>query len=248
MTRKIDSTPSAPLPTEDTATRRRFLIVSGSAAPALLLHATARADDSEEREVTATEDLMREHGILRRALILYSEAAAKLQRDATAIDTEALVSAATLFRDFGETYHERMLEEQHVFPEVRRAGGEAAALVDVLEAQHRRGREITEYILATAKRGRISTSSATALAGTLEGMVRMYRAHAAREDTIVFPAWKAALTPKRIQELGEQFEEIEHRQFGGDGFDIAKDRIADAERRLGIDHLDTFTAQPPPRA
>src|SRR5688500_15262232 len=38
--------------------------------------------ESEEKEVTASEDLMREHGILRRALIVYSEAAVRLRKNA----------------------------------------------------------------------------------------------------------------------------------------------------------------------
>jgi hemerythrin-like domain-containing protein len=230
------------------STRRRFLIASGSAGPALLIGAAARADDEEEREVTATEDLMREHGILRRALLLYSEAAARLRADAAAFDPRALAPAATLFQDFGETYHERMLEEQHVFPTVKSAGGPAAALVDVLEAQHRRGREITAYILGAAQRGKLAGGDAATLATTLDAMVRMYRAHAAREDTVVFPAWKAALPEKRIEELGEEFEKIERRQFGGDGFDLARDRIEAAERALGIEDLGRFTAPPPGRA
>jgi hemerythrin-like domain-containing protein len=228
-------------------TRRRFLIATSAAGPALLLGGRARADD-EEREVTATEDLMREHGILRRALLLYSESAARLRADARNLDLRAIEQTAMLFQEFGETYHERMLEEQHVFPEVKRAGGPAAALVDVLESQHRRGREITAYILATAKRGKLDAGAAATLAATLDGMARMYRAHTAHEDTVVFPAWKAALPQSRIEELGEEFEDIEHRQFGGDGFDLARDRIAAAERALGLDDLGAFTAPAPPAA
>jgi hemerythrin-like domain-containing protein len=213
----------------------------------MLLGAGARGAE-EEREVTAVEDLMREHGILRRALILYSEAAARLRTSAADVDPRALVQTATLFQEFGEDYHERKLEEQNVFPEVKRAGGPAAALVDVLEAQHRRGREITASILSIAKRGKVAGADAAPLAGTLDAMVRMYRAHAAREDTVVFPAWKAALPQSRIEDLGEEFEKIERRQFGGDGFDLARDRIAMAERALGIDDLGRFTAPAPPPA
>src|SRR4051812_17513037 len=41
-------------------------------------------------EVTATEDLMREHGILRRALLVYSAAAIKLRANAASISPDAL--------------------------------------------------------------------------------------------------------------------------------------------------------------
>lgn len=227
-------------------TRRSFLSRAAGAGLILAGAAPGRADEPEE-EVTATEDLMREHGVLRRILIVYSETAGKLRRDAAAVDAKAVAAAATLFRELGEQYHERMLEEQHVFPAVRRAGGDAAKLVDTLEGQHRRGREITAFVLDAVQRGAIGAASGAAVAAAMDGMVRMYRSHAAREDTVVFPAWKKALAPAEIEELGERFEEIEQEQLGKDGFEHALERIARVEQALGLDSLAAFTAAAPPR-
>src|SRR5918994_7883236 len=53
-------------------------------------------------EVTAAEDLMREHGILRRALLVYREAATRLRRDASSVPLDVLEKTANLFRVFGE--------------------------------------------------------------------------------------------------------------------------------------------------
>lgn len=39
-----------------------------------------------------------------------------------------------------------------------------------------------------------------------QSFVRMYEHHAAIEDTTIFPAWKAAVSPAEYAELGEQFE------------------------------------------
>src|SRR4051812_12547253 len=165
-----------------------------------------------EGEVTANEDLMREHGILRRILILYREIAPKLVANASTVDAAALASAARLFQFFGERYHEQLLEEQHIFPIVRKAGGEAAGLIDTLLAQHARGRGITAYILDRTRSGRVGTADAEPLARTLTAFSRMYEPHAAREDTIVFPAFKKAVGPKGYDELGDQFEAIERRE------------------------------------
>lgn len=74
----------------------------------------------------------------------------------------------------------------------------------------------------------------------------MYEPHAAREDTELFPAWKAALGERGYAEMGEQFEEIEHRTFGGDGFDDALEKIARIEAAFGLADLSTVTAPLPP--
>jgi hemerythrin-like domain-containing protein len=206
-----------------------------------------REEEAGGIEVTAAEDLMREHGVLRRALFVYSEAAGRLRKNPSGIAPDALAKTAKLFRAFGEDYHEKKLEETFIFPAVKRAGGEAASYPDVLVAQHNRGREITDYILAVTQQVTLNSSNAEPLVRALESMVRMYRPHAAREDTIVFPAWKQTLTDKQLDEMGEKFEEIEHQQFGEDGFESTVRQIAEVESELGLAELSQFTAPPPPK-
>ncbi len=86
-----------------------------------------KASADEEVEVTATEDLMREHGVLRRALLVYQESATKL-RNAANVPPEPLQKTAKLFRAFGEEYHEKKLEEVYIFPAVKKAGGLRVAM------------------------------------------------------------------------------------------------------------------------
>ena len=197
-------------------------------------------------EVTAVEDLMREHGVLRRALFVYTETAARLRGDPATVALEPLQKAARLFRAFGEDYHERKLEEAHIFPAVRKAGGEAAGYVDVLITQHQRGREITDYILTATQSPESGAAGARQLGQALDSLVRMYRPHAAREDTVIFPAWKQTLTAAQLDEMGDRFEDIEHEQFGEDGFENAVKQIAEIETSLGLADLGRFTAPSPP--
>lgn len=226
--------------------RAALMSFAGAAVGAgVVLTGCAQRDNEEEEkggEVTANEDLMREHGVLRRILIAYREVAPQLARNAAGIDASALAQAATLFHAFGEEYHERLLEEQHIFPAVRKAGGEAAALVDTLLAQHQRGRAITDFILDRTRSGRVAAGDGEALAKAMTAFCRMYEAHTAREDTVIFPAFKRSIGQKRYRELGEQFEEIEHKQFGGDGFDIALGKVKAIEQALGLSDLAVFTA------
>jgi hemerythrin-like domain-containing protein len=225
------------------ARRNALFSLTGAAVAGagLLISACAHGGEDGDK-VTANEDLMREHGILRRILITYRELAPRLIADPAAIDVAALADAARLFRAFGEHYHEQLLEERHVFPIIRKAGDEAGTLIDTLIAQHARGREITAYILDRTHSGRVATGDVESLARSLAAFARMYEPHAAREDTIVFPAFKAAVGKTDYDALGEDFEEIEKREFGGDGFDRAIAKVADIERRLGTADLGAFTA------
>lgn len=256
---------------EPTNKRREFLCTSAGLGAGVLLAAcgggtglnqpkhtsepSAKTNESSSKpdknkmggEVTATEDLMREHGILRRALLVYSAAAIKLRGNPAGVAPDALQKTAKLFRAFGEEYHERQLEEAFIFPAVKRAGGEAASYADLLVLQHNRGREITDYIIGVTQTAKLGANNSDQLAKTLEGFVLMYRHHAAREDTIIFPAWKQTMTGAQLDEMSEKFEDIEHQQFGDAGFDDAVKQIGEIESSLGLADIAQFTA-PPPRS
>jgi hemerythrin-like domain-containing protein len=147
-------------------TRRTFLCASATVGTGFFFSACSGSNNSqsgkqtsesgtkkeeEEGEVTAIEDLMREHGIIRRALLVYTAAANKLRTNAASVPAETLQKTAKLFRTFGEDYHEKKLEETYIFPAIKRAGGPAATYPDILVAQHNRGREITDYILSVTQ-------------------------------------------------------------------------------------------------
>ena len=185
--------------------RRSFLtgasaiITTGLMAPIASLAETQKAatqkkKEEPEEDVSTNEDLMREHGILRRCLLVYAETALRIRKNAADVSPEALQRTAKLFRAFGEEYHEKKLEEAYLFPRLKEkaAGSEAASYVDALIAQHVRGREITDYILSVTNGPKLGTEAAR-FADVLAGFVRMYEHHAAREDTIIFPAWKNAV-------------------------------------------------------
>jgi hemerythrin-like domain-containing protein len=222
--------------------RRQSLAGGAGLSATAFLAACSKTENGED--VSATEDLMREHGVLRRILIIYRESAPMLRANPAGFDATALGQAASLFKTFGEDYHERKLEEQHIFPAIQKLGGEAGGLVATLLAQHQRGREITAFIQAETSGGRIGAGEAEPLARALETFARMYEAHTAWEDTIVFQAWRRSLSARQLDQAGDQFEDIERQQFKGDGFDLAVDQVSAIEQRLGLHDLTRFTAPP----
>jgi hemerythrin-like domain-containing protein len=215
-------------------------------AASVVLAAPAAFAKEKEKEVGAVEDLMREHGVLRRAFLVYAESIALLRRDPARVDARALHETARLFRAFGEDYHEKKLEETYIFPAVKKAGGKAAGYVDVLLAQHSRGRQITDFILAKTSGAHVSDGEA--LARVFQDFALMYANHTAREDTVVFTAWKAALSDHQLEEMGDKFEDIEKATFGKDGFDDAVEKMDRIEAALGFANIAQFTAPPPPKA
>jgi len=222
-------------------TRRGFLALTGTGlvalAPATLFAEGKPAKEAEE-DISPTEDLMREHGLLNRILLVYEEGIRRLSTGAE-LPAGALAGAAEIVKRFVEDYHER-LEEERLFPRFRKAG-RLVPLVETLTAQHAAGRKVTAEVLRLSKDGTPRGAGATALAAELQRFVRMYRPHEAREDTVLFPAFRELVKGKELDELGEAFETREHELFGDKGFERMVEEVAAIEKRLGIEDLAQFT-------
>jgi hemerythrin-like domain-containing protein len=193
--------------------------------------------NEKEGEVSTNEDLMREHGILKRVLLAYQDIVRRI-RAREDFSPQAVIEGATIIRKFIEDYHEK-LEEDHLFPRFRKAG-KLVDLVSTLYAQHQAGRRVTERVLTAA--GSLKTQEdRDQLATDLEAFNRMYAPHEAREDTVLFPELRKIVSSHEYDSMGEQFESIERKTFGGDGLDIYVDKVAQLEKQLGIYDLNQFT-------
>lgn len=189
-------------------------------------------------DVTPPEDLMREHGVLNRVLLIYETAMRKFA-DNERFDASVITQAAEIVRDFIEDYHERN-EEQQIFPRFRKAG-QLLNLVDVLYQQHQAGRRLTDNILKLAPQSGASGDARQPLVDTMRLFIAMYRPHEAREDTVLFPKLRSVVSANEFDAMADDFEQDEHRKFGEDGFETMVDRVAGLERALGIYDLAKFT-------
>jgi hemerythrin-like domain-containing protein len=134
--------------------RRRFVAAAGAAALGFGSDVYAAEKQEKEEEVAPGEDLMREHGVLRRVI---------------------------------QDYHEK-LEEDFLFPRFEKAR-KLTELVSVLRRQHEAGRRVTADVVKLAKAPIRTDSGREQLANRLRAFTRMYRPHAVREDTVLFPAF-----------------------------------------------------------
>ena len=219
---------------------RSGIIFSGAAlAGAALLRGAEKEKQSEEIEVGPPEDLMREHGVLKRVLLIYGEALHRLYAKQD-LPPDALADAAGIIRSFVEDYHEK-LEEDFLFPRFEKAN-QLVDLVKVLRTQHQAGRRVTDITLRFANLQSLKNDSERAqLINSLQQFIRMYNPHEAREDTVLFPAFRKIVSPHEFDSLGEDFEKKEDELFGEDGFEKVVDKVAGIEKHLGIYDLAQFT-------
>lgn len=210
------------------------------ASTGLVLPAAADDDDKQDRmeEVTPPEDLMREHGVLNRVLLIY-EGTMRGFADNESVDPSIIAQSAQIIRDFIENYHERN-EENQLFPRFRKAG-QLVELVEVLQRQHQAGRRLTETILRLAPSSATPSDDRNRLVGAMQAFITMYRPHEAREDTVLFPKLRSIVSANEFDSMAEDFEKDEHQKFGQDGFELMVDRVARLERAIGINDLSKFT-------
>lgn len=236
--------------------RRFFLQATGKfVAAAATLPATLLAQNSTEQaqhehyyDVSTNERLMREHGILKRVLLMYDEVIRRIDARQD-FPLQTAIDSVEIIRRFIEDYHEK-LEEEHIFPLFRKYyrrddvlrlyAQKLVDLVDILHEQHNAGRPLTDRILSALKSLK-TPDDRQKLSHDLRAFVRMYAPHVAREDTVLFPALHIIVTRQEYEALGEKFDEIEHKIFGTDGFDIYLDQVTAFEKYLGIYDLAQFT-------
>jgi hemerythrin-like domain-containing protein len=234
-----------PLPT-----RRRFLHtglivgVSTLAGSGLLgaeaeRKQPAQQGEEEEEQVSPAEDLMREHGVLKRVLLIYGEGLRRIEANEE-LPPQALADSAQIIRRFIEDYHER-LEENYLFPRFEKAK-QLVDLVEVLRDQHQAGRRVTDVTLRLATlQGLKNPDERARLADSMRQFIRMYNPHEAWEDTVLFPAFRKLVSAHEYDALGEDFENKEHELFGEDGFEKMVDKVSGIEKQLGIYDLAQFT-------
>ena len=131
--------------------RRRFLRTLGSAGlgtaglTAALSASTETADPTvkeQEPSVLPTEELMMEHGVVHRLLLVYDEMATRLEAGKDL--PPEVDDSARVVDEFIESYHEE-LEEKLVFPVLTGAGMHKHTISE-LKKQHDRGRDIAANI------------------------------------------------------------------------------------------------------
>src|SRR5207249_7341081 len=134
---------------------------------------SAQGKINPDEGVTAPEDLMKEHGVLNRCLLIYEEGLRRL-RDKTDLSPNVFNHTAALIRKFVEEYHEKN-EENYIFPVFEKAK-KLTDLVTTLKTQHKAGRTVTAEILRLSQPTNFAdTANRDRLVLACQAFIRMYR-------------------------------------------------------------------------
>ncbi len=193
----------------------------------------------KQPEVSPLEDLMREHGVVHRLMLIYQEFVRRLENNEN-IDWIVLGKTTDIIQQFIEEYHE-INEETYIFPrfEHDKLLGD---LVKTLADQHQVGKSITIKIKKYAQDRRItSDADRNELILLMNEYILMYSAHSAHEDTELYQAFRASFTASEYEKLAHIFEKQEIAKFGEDGFNKMIHLVADLEKSLGIENLAHYT-------
>lgn len=193
----------------------------------------------EKVEYSPIEDLMEEHSILRRALLIYEECIRRMDHNED-FNPELLAETTNVIKVI-IIFHHALLEHEYIFPRFRESGT-YVEMCDILTDQHGKVGEQEDIILKYANRDSINNpEEKELLIRALKKSIRVFRPHIDREDTEMFPEFKNVVTPYEFYELGKKFKEIENQKWGPNGHRQMVDKLIHVEIALGINELDSFT-------
>lgn len=189
---------------------------------------------------TANEVMMREHGLFERLLLVYEEAAVRLGGErpiALVFDGEpgfvtvggVISAAARMIRRVAEDGH-FAIEEKLIFSRLRKDGIEPS-LIDELSKQHRQARALTNALSAYVEKNGAREGDAE-LVAMLGAYARLSRAHASREETLVYPAARVTQSEQAYAKLSDELARAS--TFNQDSWARTESELVAMEMALGI--------------
>lgn len=176
--------------------------------------------------INPTEDLMEEHGLVGRVIYIYRRAIERIEAGEP-LDGGHVAEAASLVSRVIHEHHEPE-EERVVFPPAEK-DPDLRRMTAVLRGQHEVARSLTARIgleIADAVKQR-------ELVVPMKKFIEMYEPHGAYENTIIYPAFRAAVGPERYEAIARTWAR-DGRSLAANFDDYAK-RLELIDRALGLD-------------
>jgi hemerythrin-like domain-containing protein len=216
-----------------------LLLAAASLAPAAIALPLGAAQGNAAR-ATANEDLMQEHGLVTRVILIYGRTIELLNSNQP-VDLAHAGAAAQIVARVIHGHHE-VEEERIIFPVVEKTAG-MQKLTSTLRGQHNAARGLTAIIGRNASGQAVKDAARRKeLVVAMQNFMNMYTPHGAHEDTEVYPAFRDALSRDEYAKVAEQFAADEQRVNTAGGFRENAAALARVEGALGLD-LARYTRQ-----
>ncbi len=189
--------------------------------------------------VTAPEALSREHAMLIRLLLAIDNVVDQAIEDRKT-DLRPINSAARVIDNVVADHH-MAFEEQSVYPRMERIDY-LSGLTETLEGQHDDARAVNDLVLDLTKSGKVKgKAELDELVLLTKSFKDMITAHAAWEETIIFPAMYDLLSENDMDDVNRKFMEAERQLLGGKGPEMLYREIDSIEEAAGTNDLAMYT-------
>lgn len=189
--------------------------------------------------LSPTELLSRDHALMERLMIVFESVIARVA-EGDSSDLRPINRAAALLKEIGAEHH-MVDEEELIFPKIE-ASGSHEDLLKTLRLQHDAGRAIFDRVLELTETGTIeSLPELNEMANLCMSFNVMYRAHAAAEETVLFPALYDYATNDEILNIQAILRGQEEGMLKRPEFRRLLDSLAVIEGMAGTSDLNRFT-------
>ena len=190
-------------------------------------------EDGMEK-MSPTEELCVEHAQLTRIMLAIDhtlQAAGKSPKSSL----RPVNQACAMIKQLVDEHHMK-IEEGYIYPKFEDT--ELGDFVKVLKNQHIEARKMVAKMTNMSKGGRPDMDE---LRSTFTDFKDMITAHAAYEESCLFPAMEGTWSDDQLADLREKQEEDEKRLLGNDATEKTFNMLKDLETSCGIEGINDFT-------
>ena len=179
------------------------------------------------KDINFCEDVMYEHGIVRKLLVIYNKCIDIIQSENNPEIYSIVKQTALIIRKFVEEYHE-FIEEEYIFP-LFKNDFKYDKLIKELIKQHTISREITDKILELSDK-----KSKEELIKLIKQFNEIYAIHMYTEDLMIIRNVRKHISQEEFIALSKKFDEIEDELLGEHGFETILREVITIEQKLDI--------------
>jgi hemerythrin-like domain-containing protein len=189
-------------------------------------------------KMSPTEELAMEHGQLTRILLAVDNVL-RPEGSIPKANLGPINQACTMIRQAVVDHHMK-IEEELIYPKFE--GTELEDCASILKTQHIEARKLLGRMESLAKSGTVKSSGdMDELKQCFNDFKDMLTAHAAFEETVVFPFMEGNWSEKELNSLREAQESDEKKLMGDDAVQKTFDNLTSLESSCGVTGLRDYT-------